>query len=323
MHKSVEPPATQRVTTRQITSRLPTLPTGTGRIARLRRRMMTRRLVTNYLRDDGDALATIIAFNALFSLIPFLLIVFTFVSLFVQSRAAQREIEDLISTLLPSTAITPVLDVVEGGRDNLGQLGLLTVLALLLGGARLINALDSAFARIYRGKPRSFVERRLVSTVMVPVFSLLMIAAAVASSFATVMLAIPDRIFDSGESRWLSGLLTLFGSFFAAYAMAWVLYATIPGYRNRTLRFVSWPGALLAAFLFVLLSQLFPLYVALFGGFSIYGSALALAIILLFWLYLLGQIIVIGAEVNAIASGRRDLAVIADEAVDESEGSPS
>jgi membrane protein len=321
VRKSAEPTTAQRVTTRQITSRLPTLPEGTGRIARLRRRMMTRRLVSNYLRDDGDALATIIAFNALFSLIPFLLIVFTFVSLFVQSEAAQRQIEDLISTLLPATAITPVLDIVEGGRDNLGQLGLLTVLALLLGGARLINALDSAFARIYRSTPRSFFERRIVSTVMVPVFSLLMIAAAVASSFATVMVAIPDRLFDSGDSRWLSGLLTLLGSFSAAYAMAWVLYATIPGYRNRTLRFVSWPGALIAAFLFVLLSQLFPLYVALFGGFSIYGSALALAIILLFWLYLLGQIIVIGAEVNALASGRRDEPAIADD--DDSEGSPS
>lgn len=284
---------------------------------------MTRRLVSNYLRDDGDALATIIAFNALFSMIPFLLIVFTFVSLFVQSSAAQREVEDLISTLLPAAAITPVLDVVEGGRDNLGQLGLLTVLALLLGGARLINALDSAFARIYRSTPRSFVERRLVSTVMVPVFSLLLIAAAVTSSFATVMLAIPDRLFDTGEPRWFSGFLTLFGSFFAAYAMAWIVYATIPGYRNRTLRLVSWPGSLIAAGLFVLLSQLFPLYVALFGGFSIYGSALALSIVLLFWLYLLGQIIVIGAEVNAIASGRRNLPRAEVEIEDDSEGSPS
>lgn len=323
MRKSAEPSTTQRVSTRQVTSRLPTLPTGSGRIAQLRRRVIARRIVTNYVRDDGDALATIIAFNALFSLIPFLLIVFTFISIFVQNSTAQREIEELISALLPSTATAPVLDVVEGGRRNLGQIGLLTVLALLLGGARLINALDSAFARIYRGTPRSFVERRLVSTVMVPVFSLLMIAAVVASSFATVMLAIPDRLFPTGESRWLSGVLTLLGSFFAAYIMAWVLYATIPGYRNRTLRFVSWPGSLVAAFLFVVLSQLFPLYIALFGGFSIYGSALALAIVLLLWLYLLGQIIVIGAEVNAIASGRRDLPAEPGDIPDESEGSPS
>jgi membrane protein len=298
---------TKTANPRQVTNRLPSLPARPTRTAGIRNAFSARRLIANYLHDDGDALATIIAFNALFSLIPFLLIVFTFVSLFVQSDAAQLQIEDLVSSLLPGTATQPVLDIVEGGRNNLSQLGILTVLALLIGGARLINALDSAFARIYRSQPRPFIERRIVSVVMVPIFSLLMIAAAVASSFATVMLAIPDRIFESGDTRWLSGALTFGGSFLAAYVMAWVLYATIPSYRDRTLRLVAWPGALVAAALFLPLSQLFPLYVAIFGGFTIYGNALALSIVLLLWLYLLGQIIVIGAEVNAVVSGRREV----------------
>lgn len=291
------------------TSRLPALPTRQGR-RRYRRAIdwiESRRLVANYLRDDGDGLATIIAFNALFSLLPLLLVLSVIVGLMARRDELNEHVERVIVGVLPTSASDPVLSVVDSARENIGSISVLAFIGILLTGSRLFTALDKAFARIYHIERRPYVERRLVSLLAVPLASLLMIAAAVTSTLATVMVAIPDQLFDTHDARWVSGLIAILISYGAAYLMALTLYATIPNY--RTTRMAAWPGAAVAGLLFLLLSQIFPLYMRLTGGFGVYGSVFALALVLMFWLYLLGQIIVIGAEINAIASGRRDTSV--------------
>jgi membrane protein len=288
---------------------LPSLPRGSGIGASILRGLYARRLLANYLRDDGDGLATIIAFNALFSLLPFLLVLFTLVSLFVQSDAVHNRIQLLVIDLLPAGGSQQVLDVVEHGRNNLGQLSIVAAVSLLIGGSRFFSSLDNAFARIYRIQRRSYLERKFAALVMVPLVSLLMTGAAVAATVATVMIALPERLSESSDTRWLSAVVTLVLSYLVAYTMALVLYSVIPNY-HRSHRVIAWPGSLVAGALFVVLSQLFPLYMRLTGGFGIFGGAFAFALVLMVWLYLLGQIIVIGAEVNALAGGRRDIPLI-------------
>ncbi|HUG15703.1 MAG TPA: YihY/virulence factor BrkB family protein [Thermomicrobiales bacterium] len=290
----------------QTTNRLPALPVlrDQGRARRVIDWLESRRLVANYLLDDGDGLATTIAFNALFSLLPLLLVFSAVIGLITRSSDVNQRVEGVIVTVLPPAAAEPVLSMVESARMNTGSFGVLAVVGILLAGSRLFTSLDKAFARIYRTERRPYVERRLVALIAVPLATLLMIAAAIASTAATVMIAIPDRLFDTHEARWVSGIIAAVISYVAAYLMALTLYATIPNYRAS--RAVAWPGAAVAAVLFMLLAQVFPLYMRLTGGFGVYGGAFALALVLMFWIYLLGQIIVLGAEINAIASGRRD-----------------
>jgi membrane protein len=308
-------PASQGGST-QTTSRLPALPAvrGRGRPRRIIDWLESRRLVANYLRDDGDGLATIIAFNALFSLLPLLLVLSVIVGLMARRDTLHEHVENLIIGVLPQTAADPVLSVVDSARENLGSISVLAAIGILLAGSRLFTALDKAFARIYRIERRPYVERRLVSLIAVPIASLLMISAAIASTLATVMVAIPERLFDTHDARWVTGLIAVVVSYAAAYLMALTLYATIPNY--RTSRMVAWPGASVAAIMFLVLSQVFPLYMRLTGGFGVYGSVFALALVLMFWLYLLGQIIVVGAEINAVASGRRDTTVTVTDTMD-------
>lgn len=59
------------------------------------------------------------------------------------------------------------------------------------------------------------------------------------------------------------------------------------------------PGALAGAVLFFIILQLFPLYLAIFGkGFQAY-AAFGVFLLLMLWLYLLGLVLVVGAELNA------------------------
>jgi len=297
---------TQRVVERQITSRLPRQPYGAElrRAGRAARRFPGSRLITCYRHDDGDGLATIIAYNALFSLLPLLLILFTLLSLVVHSSTVHGQVISWVQSGLPDTAADPAVDMVENGRDNLGELGLITVLGLLLGGSRLFGALDRAFSTIYRLPRRPYVERKLLALAMVPVFTLLMIAAALAATLATVAMTIPDRLFDTAQRHWLTGGVTLVVAYAVAYAMSWLIYTVVPRHHSGPL--TAWPGAALAAFMLVALNQLFPLYVRLMHGASAFGGAFALVLVLMLWLYLLGQILVVGAEVNALVSGRKD-----------------
>lgn len=274
------------------------------RVGRLTWRDTTRAVLAAYARHGGDGLATMIAFNATVSLVPFLLTLFTLLSLLVQNAAVHTRLREGVADVLPLTVSDVVLRVVDQGRENLSQLGLVTLVALFLGGSRFLTALDGAFARIYGVRQRPWVERKVVFTLLVPLVALLLIGAATAATMANLLLAQPDRMVASAERQWWSGSLSLFGSFLAAYVLLWVIYATIPNYHARPFRrFHAWPGALVSALLFVLLTQVFPIYLRFFGGSIAVAGALALALLLLLWMYLLGQLLVIGAEVNALASG--------------------
>ncbi len=75
------------------------------------------------------------------------------------------------------------------------------------------------------------------------------------------------------------------------------VYWVVP---NARMRFRGiWRGALLAAVLFVAISQLFPLYLRFFGGGFAAYKTLGLFLLLMTWFYFLARILVLGAELNA------------------------
>jgi membrane protein len=75
-----------------------------------------------------------------------------------------------------------------------------------------------------------------------------------------------------------------------------LLYRFVPNRKFR-LRDVL-PGALLAGVLIEALSLGFPLYARFAGGFNTYGAQFALFFLLATWLYLLSQLLLLGAVYN-------------------------
>ena len=68
----------------------------------------------------------------------------------------------------------------------------------------------------------------------------------------------------------------------------------------------SWPGAIVAIGLFLLVSWAFGMYVATLGQYALYYGGLAAVAVLLFWLYLTSLALLVGAELNAQLEGIRD-----------------
>jgi membrane protein len=75
------------------------------------------------------------------------------------------------------------------------------------------------------------------------------------------------------------------------------IYYVVPNRRQR-LRDVL-PGALAGGALLELLTLAFPLYFGYSNGFATYGKTFALFFLLLTYFYFLGQIVMVGATVNA------------------------
>jgi hypothetical protein len=81
-----------------------------------------------------------------------------------------------------------------------------------------------------------------------------------------------------------------------------LLYRFVPN-RTFSLREVL-PGALLAGVLIEALSLVFPLYTRYAGGFSSYGAQFGLFFLLATWLYLLSELLLLGAVYNRLRLGQ-------------------
>ena len=80
-----------------------------------------------------------------------------------------------------------------------------------------------------------------------------------------------------------------------------VIYRFVP---NRSFRTAEiWPGALVAGLLIEVLSLVFPIYAKLAHGFNTYGQQFALFFLLATWLYLLSQLLLLGAVFNRMRLG--------------------
>jgi membrane protein len=85
------------------------------------------------------------------------------------------------------------------------------------------------------------------------------------------------------------------------YAIA---YAFAPNVDPRRVRIIT-PGALAGVVIWIIASMGFFFYVSNFGKYGATYGAFAGAVILLLWLYLSNIAFLFGAELNAVADGRR------------------
>lgn len=256
------------------------------------------------MRDDVDGLAAMLAYNALFSLMPVLMALGLLVGAFVRSPALREDISQLVTDELPPALSEPVVDWIEGAYGSFETLGIITIVTLLYGGSRFYSALDRAFAVVYRSERRGYLQRKLFAGFIVPILLCVLIASTIIAATATGFLATSLGRYidvDPNVQEFLSVYLV---AFLLGFTMNLIAYAAIPldgsGWRG------SIPGAATAGLLFVFLAQLYPLYITLTGGFSLHGAAFGLILLFMFWLYLAAQIIIIGAEINAELSGARE-----------------
>jgi hypothetical protein len=149
------------------------------------------------------------------------------------------------------------------------------------------------FDQAYHVQSRNVVMQRVVSLVMLVIVTALLIVSTLALGVGSLLGNVPLGL---GTNPIAGRVVSWSLSIASAFMLFFLLYQVLPNAR-QTWRNVL-PGTLLSTVLFFVLLGLFPLYMTVFPpnhAYAVFGVFLVFT----FFLYLLGFVLVLGAELNA------------------------
>ncbi len=264
------------------------------------------------LEDRGIDLAMLIAWGTLSTVFPVLLGITALAGVLLQDPQRSARIISTLLKLVPADAAQPLAAILEDTQSNAGAAGLVGLGLLLFNGSNLFANMESVFNRAYRVRDRDFVGERLMSLFMLLIVTVLLVLSATAYSLGNVLGTASDVMFRAlpfeVPGRGLAGLVIGYATSIGSALLTFLLlYRILPNTRLSFRQVL--PGSLVAAVLFFVLLEVFPLYTRLFGpGFATY-AAFGMFLLLMFWTFLLGLVLVLGVELNAFLETPRQSAL--------------
>ncbi|WP_342374616.1 YihY/virulence factor BrkB family protein [Myxococcus stipitatus] len=255
-------------------------------------------LKEEWKRDDVSNVAGALTFRAILALFPFLLFLVSLAGVIIDPNQAQVLIQEL-GKVAPKE-VTSILGQRIESLASSNPVGLLTVggvgaiWAASGGIVALMDALNTAYGV---NETRPVWKLRLIAvgtTLMAAVVTILAALAAVVAPALAGKLPGPAATVVLWLRLPVAGLLMMF---------LWaVLYYVLPDTRNR-FRFIT-PGSVVGVVIWVAASWAFSKYVANFGKYDVSYGAIGGVIVLLLWMWLSSQVLLLGAEINAILEQR-------------------
>jgi membrane protein len=264
-------------------------------------RLRKRQLVLKFFSDRGTHLAAMVAYYALLSFVPLTFLALALLGLAHRADASDFLVREL-SRAFPSTSLDSILKLVHQVQDNAATLGIIGGVALLWSSLSLFSALESAFNIVYGLPNRSFLRgKALAATLMVATITTLFASLVVgAVGVEVVKRYAPGLAGNSVVAYIVSIAVSVVGVFLFLLAVYWLLPTA-----DVTLR-DALPGAIAASIVLEASFQVVPVFVRL-AAVNPVLRALGGPAILLLWLYVMANVIVLGAELNWWRSRRSEL----------------
>ncbi|GAF19206.1 LOW QUALITY PROTEIN: ribonuclease BN [Bacillus sp. JCM 19046] len=260
-------------------------------------RLFSKKLIDQIKADPIPDLAATLAFYFILAIFPLMIFVLAGVSLF---DIDTEEVSMMISQFFPVEIGDAFTNIV---LNTIGtpQIGLLSIgfLGTLWSASNAINSFIRSVNRAYNiEETRHFLKLRGTAVLLTIAMVILIIVTLALPVFGNVILdglenflRIPSEVVSVVSNlRWVVAFVVMIASLM-------VLYWISP---NEKIQFRhALPGAIVATIGWQLISFLFSIYVSNFGNFESTYGPLAGIIILMFWFFITGIILIIGAEVNA------------------------
>jgi membrane protein len=247
-----------------------------------------------FLRDRGPHLAAMVAYYALLSLVPFLFLTLSLLAFIGHVGSSSYVIREL-HHILPGQSVGDLITTVHTIQRSAGTLGVIGLLGIVWASLGFYSALESAMNIVYDVQNRAFLHQKWITFVLV---LLSLVTLFVSLLAATTSTAFFDRHAPHLVDLRISGfLLTLAATTLGGFAFLMIVYrylTNVPLHRGDVM-----PGAVVGAVLFQVSLQALPLYLR-FSGQLLALRAFGGLVILLVWLYLMANIIVLGAEINSV-----------------------
>jgi membrane protein len=262
-----------------------------------------RRTLQNWSDDDGGLLAASMAYYALFSFFPLLLILISAFGIVLHfspwAQDARQAFLELLADNVSETVARNVANVLSDVRTKAAIGGPLGVLTLVVAAIGVFAQLEQAFDRIWKVKaPPSkgilaailnAVVHRLRAFLMLFGVELVVVAAFVGGIAVSAARSLTGGL-PGGGLLW--GLLEVVLSLAVNWLLFTVVYRVIP--KARVLWSEAAQGAAVAAVLWEINRQFLAAYVIgeQYTAYGVVGSIIAL----LLWIYIASNIVFLGAE---------------------------
>ncbi len=256
-------------------------------MGRFRAFRLGKRVVADFSEKNVSFMAAGIAYNALVSLAPLLILLLLIVS--VVGGDLEGRLIDAADGGLPG----PIADVVTGifsADSSATGASLVGLVVLLWGTLKIFRGLDTAFSAIYETDGENSLPNQVVDGAVV-------LGSLVVSVLATVAVSVGvERAADRFPLlSALSPVVLLAGLILAFFPMYYRFPDTDLGWRDVL------PGTVFAAVGWGVLQGLFRVYLA-FGGSGV-GNFFGGVLVVVSWLYFSGLVLLVGAVLNAVIGG--------------------
>jgi membrane protein len=232
-----------------------------------------------------------IAYFALLSFVPLLFLSLALLGAVGQATEGSFFVRELHRTF-PSTSLNSLLNAVREIRQNATALGIVGGVFLLWSSLSLFSVLESAFNIVYDRPNRPFLRGKALATLMMIGSLAFLFTSLVVGSVGAELLKRYAGITDSPVLAYAVSVVVSAVGVFVFLTSAYVVLTN----DDLTLREVL-PGALFAAIVLEATFQLLPAFVRVSKHNPVLQTLSGPAVLLV-WLYVMANVIVLGAEVN-------------------------
>ncbi len=254
-------------------------------------------IIRKFLADRGTHLAAMIAYFAILAFVPLLFLALSLLAFAGEQDESSLLVEEL-ERAFPENSVENILDAVTEIQEQATELSVIGGIGLIWAALGFFSVLESAFNIVYGLPNRPFIRQKSLVLVLTAASLTVLFLALVISSVGV------ELVQRAGVAEgFLSYLYALLVSTALLLGMSWSLYrllTNMPLTWHETL-----PGAIFAAIMLQASFQILPVFVRLSTeliALQAYGGL----VLLLVWLYVMANILVLGAEVNWwLSRGRR------------------
>ena len=244
--------------------------------------------------DRAPNLAVLLAWGTLNTLFPLVLGILALAGFVLRDPQRIEQLTTTLFSVMPQDAAATLTEILNSSRENAGAASIISILLLLFSGSNFFANMQMVFNLAYHVENRNFIVTRVLALVMLLIVTALLLVSTTAYGLGSLIGSLPIALpFGPVLGRLIGWTVSIV----SAVLMFLLLYKILPnkpqGWKQTL------PGAVLGTVLFFVILQVFPLYLTFFGkGFETY-AAFGVFLLVMFWVYLLGLILVLGAELNA------------------------
>ena len=245
------------------------------------------RILSAYGASQASNYAAALAFAGFLAMFPMLLGALSVVGFLVRDPPTEARFLNFLVQLFPNTAQLQLMSALTGVKQSAGWMGLLSLGGLIWSASGIFSSMEFGLTQIFGTKQRGMVRQKAMGLVM-----MLLLIVAIGATVAA------NSIVNLFPMAWLVSLAV---GGVVMVTMLVLLYRFVP---NRTFKFrQALPGAILAGILIEVLTLAFPFYQRVSHGFNTYGAQFGLFFLIATWLYLLSQVVLLGAVYNRFRLG--------------------